>query len=77
MEHFGNSLKKLMRRHHMLHKHMAQEIGVSPQRFYQITKLADVKLGTAIKILGVLDMSVDEFLEFCKETEGKPAIAGY
>jgi len=69
MEHFGNKLRKVISDKMVTHKYMADRLGVKPQRFYQITKMADVKLKTAIAILDIVDMSVQEFLDYGKEPE--------
>ena len=74
MEHFGNKLRKVISDKMVTHKYMADRLGVKPQRFYQITKMADVKLKTAIAILDIIDMSVQDFLDYGKEPEddGQP-----
>lgn len=69
MEHFGNTLRKILAEKSISHKYMADRLGVKPQRFYQITKMADVKLKTAVRILDIIDMSVQDFLEYNKMPE--------
>jgi hypothetical protein len=69
MEHFGNTLRKVLKEKMVTHKYMSDRLGIKPQRFYQITKMADVKLKTAVTILDVIDMSVQEFLDYGKQPE--------
>ncbi len=69
MEHFGNTLRTVLKEKMITHKYMSDRLGIKPQRFYQITKMADVKLKTAISILDVIDMTVGEFLDYGKQPE--------